>query len=125
MSNQNKAKLSNVFTVLVILFTTFQGLIPALPIPDVTLISAITMFAVTALTAWKQFVSIEIDDAALYPTLIIALIATLGGLNDLFGVIHFGETASQWIRFGITFLIMFLNVISKLLWPTEETKSKI
>lgn len=125
MSNQNKAKLTNIFTLLVIMFTTFQGLIPALPIPDVTLISAITLFAVTALTAWKQFVSIEIADNALYPTLVIAIVATLGGMNDLFGVIKFSEVTGQWIRFSVTFLIAFLNLASKLLWPTEETKSKI
>lgn len=125
MSNTNKAKLTNIFTLLVIMFTTFQGLIPALPIPDVTLISAVTLFAVTALTAWKQFVSVEIDDKALYPTLVIAIVATLGGLNDLFGVIKFSEVTGQWIRFSVTFLIAFLNLASKLLWPTEETKSKI
>lgn len=83
------------------------------------------MFLVSGLTTWKQFLSNEIDNAALKPTIIVAIIATIGGLNELFNVVHFSAVADQWVRFTITLITMFLNVASKILWPTTETKTTI
>lgn len=123
-----KQKLVGVFTVAVIFLTTFQGLIPSIPFQDpvtLTIISAITLYLVTALTVWKQTLSRQISDAAKWPTIIVGIVATVGGLNDIIGVIHIPEMLGQWLRFGITFITMFLNVLSKVIWPTPETRSSI
>jgi hypothetical protein len=123
-----KSKYVNLLTILVLLITTFQGLVPAMPLGNpatVTLISSIAMFLVSALTAWKQYFSTEISNASLKPTIIIAIIATLGGLNELFQVIPMSNVTGQWVRFGITFLAAFVNLASKLLYPTTETNSKV
>ena len=114
-------KLLNLFTVLVMVFTLFQGLIPNLPISDTTVISAVVMFLVSALTAWRQAFSQNISSASLWPTIIIAIIATLGGLNDLFNVVQIGEVAGQWIRFSITAITAILNLLSTILWPAKKS----
>lgn len=123
-----KQKLVGLFTVTVVFLTTFQGLIPSMPFqnPDtITLISAITLYLVTALTVWKQALSKQVDSVAILPTIIVGIIATIGGLNDLVGLVPISEILGQWLRFGITFIVMFLNILSKVLWPTPETKSVI
>ena len=115
-------KLLNLFTMLVAIFTLFQGLIPSLPIPDTTVVSAIVMFLVLALTAWRQAFSQIINNAALWPTIIIAAIATIGGLNDLFDVFSISDIAGQWIRFSITALTAVLNLLSTTYWPIKDKK---
>jgi hypothetical protein len=125
MSTTQKNKLANVFTLLVLLLTTFQGLIPTMPITNVTVISAVTMFLVTGLTAWKQYVSAEIDNASMQASFFMAMVATLGALLELFNVLPFNDTTAQWLRFGITLITAFINLASKILWPTEDTKSQL
>jgi hypothetical protein len=128
MSTPQKNNLANFFTVLVLILTAFQGLIPTMPIMNpgtITLISAITMFLVSGLTTWKQFISTEINNKAMNPTIIVTVVAVIGSLNDLTQAIPMGETAAQWVRFGITFVVMCLNIVSKIYWPTEQTKSSI
>ena len=123
-----KQKLVGIFTVTVVFLTTFQGLIPSMPFnnPDtVTLISAVTLYLVTALTVWKQTLSNQIDSVAKWPTIIVGIVATIGGLNDLVGLVPISEILGQWLRFAITFITAFLNVLSKVLWPTPQTKSVI
>jgi len=126
MSNASKSKVTTLFTLLVVFLTAFQGLIPTIPTNDaavLSVVSAVTMFLVSGLTAWKQFLSNEIDNKAVNPTILVAILATVGGLNELFDVVHISALADQWVRFGITLITMFLNVASKILWPTAETKS--
>lgn len=118
-------KTVNILSVLAIIFTAFQGMIPSLPISDTTIVSAIVMFFVSGTTIWKQALSKEIANAALLPTIVVAIIATLGGLNDLLNVFHFSQVAGQWIRFTVTALTAILNMLSKILWPTPETRSMI
>lgn len=125
MSSTQRSTIAKLLTVVALLLVTFQGLIPAIPLQNTTLISAVVMFLVTAVTAWKQYLSDEISNAGIRPTLFVAIIATLGGLNELFNVIHFSGTTGQWIRFAITFITAFINVASKILWPTSKTKSFI
>lgn len=113
-------KLLNLFTVLVMFFTLFQGLIPSLPINDTAIISAVVMFLVQGLTAWRQAFSQNISNASLWPTIIIATVSTFGGLNDLFNVVQISEVAGQWIRFSITALTAILNLLSTILWPVKS-----
>lgn len=119
-------KIVTLLTLVTALVTAFQGVIPALPITNtstITLISASAVFAALLLTVWKQYLSKEIANDALMPTLFVAIIASMGGLNEWLNALHFSEAVSQWLRFGITFATLALNMVSKVLWPTAETKS--
>lgn len=121
-----KTNAIGVITIIVLLLTTLQGLIPTIPITNettITIFSAVILFVVNGLTLIKNYLSIEINNVANKAALILLIVAILGGLNDLFGVISFSDTVSQWLRFGLTFVIAFLNLAAKLLFPTPETKS--
>lgn len=118
-------KIVNALSILAIVFTAIQGVIPEMPIHDTTIVSAVVMFLVTAFTIWKQALSKEIDNKALKATIIVAAIATLGGLNELFKAFPLSESVSQWLRFIVTSVIAVLNLLSKVLWPTPQTKSTI
>ena len=114
--------------ILITILTAFQGFIPAIPGINehtTTLISAITLYLVSSLTLWRQTISNEIANAAKKATWIVVIIASIGGLNDILNIIQLNETVDQWVRFGITFTTFVLNFVSKLLWPTPETKSLI
>lgn len=121
-----KTNAIGVITILVLFLTTLQGLIPTIPITNettITIFSAVILFVVNGLTLIKNYISVEINKVANKATLLLLIVAILGGLNDLFGVISFSETVSQWLRFSLTFIIAFLNLAAKLLFPTPETKS--
>lgn len=123
-----KTNAVGVITIVVLLLTTLQGLIPAMPLTNETIImvlSAVLLFAVNGLTLIKNYLSNEINAGANKAAFILLVVSILGGLNDLFGVINFSDIISQWLRFGLTFLIAFLNLAAKLLFPTPETKSRI
>lgn len=121
----SRSELTRLFTVLLVVFTTIQTAIPSFPIESATtkaIIGAIFMFLVVGLTAWKQYLSVEIRNSAIWPTLFIALVATLQGLNDLIDAIPFSQSTSAWIRIGISTLAMIFSLVSKSLWPSPESK---
>lgn len=121
-----KANIVNLFTILVVVLTGLQGVIPAMPLNSpqaITIISAVILFIVSGLTAWKQALSNEINNAAVLPTIIVAFVATLAGALDLLKVIPMSESIAQWMRFGITTVTLVINLISKAIWPTPQTKS--
>lgn len=121
----SRSEVTRLLTVLLVVFTTIQTGIPSYPIENPTtkaIIGAVFMFLVVGLTAWKQYISVEIRNAAIWPTLIIALIATLQGLNDLIEAIPFSVNTSTWIKIGISTLAMIFSLVSKSLWPTAESK---
>jgi predicted anti-sigma-YlaC factor YlaD len=122
-----KARVINWFTGLGIVLTVIQGLMPdlgkLLPSGTTVVISAILMFLASGVTVWKQALSTEIDNKALYPTIVVAIVATLGGLNQLFDLVKIADSTGQWIRFSITAVTMILNLSAKIFYPTSETKS--
>lgn len=112
-------------TALVLMLTVIQGLVPSLPIVDVglkTMLSAIFMFLVQAMTAWRQHVNSLISTTAEKFTLGMFILAALGGLNDFFNVIQISETAGQWIRFSITAATAVINLISPIVWPANQNR---
>ena len=118
-----KSNLVRAVTFSVGLITILQGLVPAMPLGAETtvLISAILIYVASILTAIKQAVSVEIKTRkALVYSIILVLIATIGGLNDVLNVVHLNDLLAQWLRFGITGSILILNLASKTLFPTEE-----
>ena len=121
--NKTAGKYLALISMLVIIFTAFQGVIGLMPIKNelvISIISAIVLFLVSTLTAWQQYLSKLTDNKALIPTLILCAIALVGGLNDVFNVIPMSEIANQWVRFVITFVTMILNLTSNLLFPKDE-----
>lgn len=121
----SRSELTRVFTVILVVLTTIQAAVPTYPIQSEStkaIVEAVFMFLVVGLTAWKQYLSVEIRNGAIFPTIAIALIASLGGLNDLINVIPFSAVTSQWIRLGISTAATVLSLISKSLWPTPESK---
>lgn len=123
-----KTQTAGLLFIIITILTAFQGFIPSIPSINehtITLISAITLYLVSTLTLWRQTISNEIGNAATTATWIVVIIASIGGLNDILNIVHFSETVDQWVRFGITFTTFVLNLISKLLWPTPDTKSII
>lgn len=128
MSNTQKSKLTNFFTVLaMVLFIGQTGLAtaPAQNTHAIKILSAVFMFLVSATTIWKQRLSQEISNAALWPSVFMGIVATLGLLNDMIDAINIPESIGIWIRWGITFVTTALNGVSKILWPTDQTTSKI
>ena len=121
--NKTAGKYLALISMLVIIFTAFQGVIGLMPVKNelvISIISAIVLFLVSTLTAWQQYLSKLTDNKALIPTLILCAIALVGGLNDVFNVIPMSEIANQWVRFVITFVTMILNLTSNLLFPKDE-----
>ncbi len=121
-------KIAGLLFIFITVLTAFQGFIPSIPginEQSVTMLSAITLYLVSTLTLFRQTISNEIDNTAKNATWVVVIIATIGGLNDILNIVHFSETVDQWLRFAITFTTFILNLISKLLWPTPETKSII
>lgn len=121
MSSSQKSNLTTIFNAAVYILTGLQAMVPTMPLTPTgaTWVSVITMFLVSALTAWRQYISEKIDNKATYYTLIVALIATMGGLNELIEAINVPEKTGQWVRFTITFLTMVLNGLSKTIFPEK------
>lgn len=121
----SRSELTRLFTLILVILTTLQAAVPGFPIDTPStkaIVEAVFMFLVVGLTAWKQYLSVEIRNAAIFPTLAVALIAILGGLNDLIEVVPLSHVAGQWVRLGISTLATILSLISKTLWPTQESK---
>jgi hypothetical protein len=123
-----KARLTNAMTIAVIFLTAFQLYIPNFGFSEtnVTIISAITLFLVSAFTLIKQWVSEEIQNAAAKYTLFMSAVALFGGLSEwLDWFPSWSEHTRQVIRTVITFIVFLANFASKIIWPNENTKSKL
>jgi hypothetical protein len=109
--------------------TALQGILPGLPplssSPErnayfLKIISAIIVFVVPVLTAWKQKASEYINDNALLLTFGAILLAIGGGLNDLFNGIDFNPITQQWLRFGVTAISLLINLFSRKIVPSAK-----
>lgn len=109
-----KERIVESIATVVAILAIFQGLIPTMPFSDpamVIIVSATTMYLVTALAAWKQVLLIKADKAAMRNIILLAVVATIGGLNEVVGVVPITDTAGQWIRFGITFTTLVVSKV--------------
>jgi len=115
-----RSNITRIMTAALVFLTTFQGAIPQFfPIANSQAIaSAVILFAVVGITAWQQYLSVEVKNSALWPTLIVAILATLGGLNNLLNVVIVSTHLNHIIGLSLTVLITALSVLSKTLWPT-------
>lgn len=125
MSTSQQSGLSVIITIVVLMLTAFQGMIPAMPIDNpatITKISAITMFIVTGLTYIKNHIFDAIGRTAQKATHLFLAIAMLGLVNEYIDFISFSEKTAQWLRFGLTAAVTMLNVLAKYLFPNHEQK---
>lgn len=125
MPTISRSEITRLFTGILVFLTVVQTAVPQMPITNPNtkaIIEAIFMFLVVGFTAWKQYLSVEIRNAAIWPTVIIAFIATLGGLNDLINIIPMSEVTSQWVRLSVSTISVMLSLFSKTFWPTPESK---
>lgn len=121
----NASALTRLFSYLVVVATSLQIAITAMPLDDKTVISAIILFATIVLTAVKQKISVEVDwKKSKWPTIILLVIAVIGAANEakLIDLANWGPVASQWIRVGLTFTVLSLNEAVKTFFPTYEAK---
>jgi hypothetical protein len=115
-------------TKILFALTAFQLLIPQLPNINehtITLVSAITLLLVIGLGALRQFLSADIQTPeALRATLILFITAIVGGVNDFINLVPLSNTVDQWVRFGLTAAMFFVNYYSKSVWPTTIENPK-
>lgn len=130
MSNASKKNLTNLYGILALVFTMLQlSFATNSPIANVTtqaLVSASFLFLVQFFTALKQKTSIEVNDQkAMIATWIVFAISVLAGISDVTNLIPWGVETAKWVRFSLTTVTMVLNAISKMVWPTSETTTKL
>ena len=122
MNEAAKLRLASIFTTIVAILTSIQGAFltsPPFTEQFIFTASAVITYVVMALTAWKQYLSPEISDAGIKTTLAVAIIATIAGIGDLLGVFNVSSSTSQWIKWGISVVVMVLNIFSKGLFPSS------
>jgi hypothetical protein len=123
MSAVAKNKWADILTWTISILGSFQfalTIVPGATPAFVAIGGTVIMFLVNGLTGLKQYLSAMINEGkAMTPTLFIFIIATLGGLNELFDVVPMSEIAKQWVKFIITFSLMVLNLVSKTLYPNK------
>ena len=108
------------------LLTIFQGLISAmtfLSADAITILSAVTLYLVTTVTIWKQKLSEEIRDGAIWATILVAIGATIAGFGDLIHAFHISDVAAQITRLAVTFVVLSITLFRRVLWPSDKTKS--
>jgi uncharacterized membrane-anchored protein len=109
-------------TVLQLGLTTIQGMSATLMVA----LTAILMFGVQLVTLWKQKLSEEIRDEAIWPTIILLVVSAAGLVNQyLVDILPITIFWGSVIRLGISAISTLLNNLSKVIWPTPLTKSKI
>lgn len=102
--------------------TIFQTMLTVSPLHGNIIVSAVVMFMASAFTAFQQYFNTKVKNNALWATLAVTIAGVLAGVNDLMGVIPMSDTAAQWGRLTINFLITCIGAFSKIAWPTEEEK---
>lgn len=110
--------------VLVLFFTGVQGFVTIAPFQDAhtaVVVGAIFVYLGSACTIWQQFLSSKTDNVSIWPTAIVAVIATIAGVLDLLKVINIDPVTGQWIRFSVSVVTMLLGQISSVLWPKVIT----
>lgn len=127
MSISKRKQLLKLFTILVAVVTSAQGMIAGMPMsPEATkIVSSILLFLASGLTTWRQWLSNDTRNGAMWATGIVAAIATITGLADMVSTtFHMSATTGQWVRFGFTFITMTLSLVSQVLYPSEQKKEK-
>lgn len=125
MNSQRKTAWLAVLTTLALFLTTFQPIIPTIPgitESGINIVGAVVFYVLSLTTIWKQYINDDIANMATKVTIWIAIAATITGALDLFNVFSLSTLTAQWIRFIFTFAVMFINIASKAMFPSDELK---
>lgn len=128
MSFQKNSSIVLILTIISAVLTVFQPLVPTLPgLSDLTLkiTGASVMFLLQSVTLVKQYLSVEINNKSTQLTWAMVIVSILGFANEFVTVIPFSPFWSQLVIIVITVATGTLNLLSKIIWSTEETRSKI
>lgn len=120
MNANTKTRVANILTALVSIFAIAQTSLTHPPFTEtvVTVGGAILTYLVLTLTAWKQYLSPEISNNGATVTIWIAVAATITGVADLLGFFKVNEVTASYIKLGVSFLTMVINILSKQLFPS-------
>lgn len=69
-------------------------------------------------TAWYQIANTAVNTKLSFASIAVAIIATLGGINEIFGYITIAPEVAKWVTFSISMLMFVFQLLSKVL--TEE-----
>jgi hypothetical protein len=96
------------------------------PIDDgaLKIISAVILFLVPGLTAWRQTISLDIKNEIRKYTWLIVALGFVGGVTDITNLIPVDNQLGQWARFVLTGACTMLNSMSKFLLPSDYYKFK-
>lgn len=115
---------TRVLTNITYLVVFLQSVLPSFHLNDstATIWTVIFMTVASVATIWKQRLSVEIRDGAIWATVIVSLVALAGGVNELIPVIYLDDAQRDGARAIIVAIIGGLNLLSKSLFPTYEAK---
>lgn len=127
MNSATKSRWANIFTALVAIFAIGQTLLMTPPFtPHQVYVWGLVLTVLSvAFTKWKQFLSPDVSGTGEKVTIWIAIAATIAGLLDLLPAFSLPVAVSQWIKWGVTVLMVILNILSKQLWASELQKEKM
>ncbi|MES2428259.1 MAG: hypothetical protein V4560_14865 [Bacteroidota bacterium] len=123
-----KARWANIFTTLVAMITIFQtSLLPTAPFPEQSLIviGIVATYLAMGLTAWKQYLSPDVNNTAVKMTVGIAIATTIAGLLELTPILNLSPKTEEYYKWGISLVVTAINILSKQLFPSFDQKQKM
>ncbi len=122
-----KTKWTNILTAIATFIGIAQTSITNPPFPDATVFvaGAVLTYLMLISTTWKQYLSPDISNTGAHVTIVIAIVATLTGALDLLNVFHVSPITAQWVKWGVSILVLALNVLSKTIFPSESQVDKM
>jgi len=101
-------------------FITTAG-IPTLTKEEILVVGCILGILSSIATSWYQFWSKHIPNKVAITGLIVLLISTLGGVNDIFKLVPIKPGSAIWITWSISLASFALQLVSKIIYiPTEK-----
>lgn len=127
MNLATKAKIAGALTLLVTFVTVIQTSVTSPPFTAaaISIITGVCTYLALIGTTFKQYLSPDVSNTGAHVTIWVAIAATLTGFLDLMQWIHFSPIVSQYIKLGVSIVVMTLNILSKQIWPSELQKDKM
>ena len=128
MNTAIKARWANILTAVVTVIALIQGgMLTNPPFTDqaVIILGAVFTYLTLSLTAWKQYLSPDVSNTGTKVTLGIAIAVTLTAMVELLPHVSFSDTVVQWTKWGISIVVLIINVLSKQLFPSQLEKDKM
>lgn len=102
-------------------FITTAG-IPNLTKEEILVVGGVLGILSSIATSWYQFWSKHIPNKVAITGLIVLLISTLGGVNDIFKIVRLNAQSAIWVTWSISLASFLLQVVSKIIYiPTDKS----